>query len=64
MASYTVEWMREGKAVKRAEVQAGSDVEAAKTRGQVKDGLGREPISGEWIRVTHFASGRTSWFSC
>jgi hypothetical protein len=33
MGSYTVELMRNGKAVKRADVKAGSDVEAAKTWG-------------------------------
>ncbi|KRB22667.1 hypothetical protein ASE05_15900 [Mesorhizobium sp. Root172] len=58
---YTVEMMRDGKAIRHAEVQASSDAEAAKTFGPVKDGLGREPMSGEWIRVTQ-AGVRTSWF--
>lgn len=38
---FTVEMMRDGKAVQRAEVQAGSDVEAAKVGGPVKVPLGR-----------------------
>lgn len=58
---FTVEMMRDGKAVQRAEVQAGSDVEAAKVWGAVKVPLGREPTKGKWLRVTHQASGRTSW---
>lgn len=61
MGSYSVEMMRDGKAVKRAEVQSGSDAEAAAIWGPVKDGLGREPTSGEWIRVTQ-AGVRSSWF--
>jgi hypothetical protein len=60
--NFTVEMTRDGKAVKRTEVQAGSDVEAAKAWGPVKAGLGREPPGGDFIRVTHQASGRTSWF--
>lgn len=63
MGKFTVETMRDGHAVKRTEVQAGSDVEAAKTRGPVTVPLGREPETGEWIRVTHDQSGRTSWFA-
>ncbi|RVD64097.1 hypothetical protein [Mesorhizobium sp. M7A.F.Ca.ET.027.03.2.1] len=63
MANFTVEMMRDGRAVKRAEVQAGSDVEAAKVWGQVKVPLGREAETGEWVRVTHLTSGRTSWFA-
>ncbi|TPN79955.1 hypothetical protein [Mesorhizobium sp. B1-1-2] len=59
---YTVERMRGGKAVARTDVQAGSMDEAAETLGPVKDGLGREPETGEWIRVTEFVSGRTNWF--
>jgi hypothetical protein len=59
---FTVELMRDGRAVKRADVSAGSDVEAAKAWGPVKAGLGREPPRGDFIRVTHQASGRTSWF--
>lgn len=59
---FQVELISDGRAVRRTEVQAGSDVEAAKTWGPVKDGLGREPTSGEVVRVTHIASGRTSWF--
>lgn len=61
MGNFSVELIRDGRAVKRTEVQASSDVEAAKTWGPVKDGLGREP-AGEFVRVTHIASGRTSWF--
>jgi hypothetical protein len=59
---FLVEWMRDGRAIKRAQVSAGSDAESAKVWGQVKAGLGREPIGGDFIRVTHQASGRTSWF--
>lgn len=59
--NYAVELMRDGKAVKRAEVQ-GSELDAAKTWGPVTAPNGSEPIKGEWIRVTHLASGRTSWF--
>ncbi|MER8615954.1 hypothetical protein NKG99_03735 [Mesorhizobium sp. M1409] len=61
MGIYTVELMKNGKAVKRTEAQ-GSDVEAAKVWGPVRIPLGPEPPEGEWIRVTHLASGRTSWF--
>lgn len=59
---FTVEFMRDGRAIRRAEIQAGSDAEAAKFWGPVKDGLGREPKDIDFIRVTHLASGRTSWF--
>ncbi|TPJ76892.1 hypothetical protein FJ422_29740 [Mesorhizobium sp. B2-6-3] len=59
---YTVETMRDGKAETRTDVQAGSMNEAAEMLGPVKAGLGREPTSGEWIRVTEFVSGRTNWF--
>ncbi|TPN26638.1 hypothetical protein FKO01_25530 [Mesorhizobium sp. B2-3-3] len=62
MGNFKVEQMRDGVAVKRTDVQAGSDVEAAKTWGPVEAPLGREPIAGQWIRVTYVASGRTSWF--
>lgn len=55
MGNFKVEIMRDGKAVRRADVQGGSDVYAAKTSGPVKNGLGREPETGEWIRITHFA---------
>lgn len=55
MVNYTVEMMRDGKAVRRVEVQ-GSEAEAAKVWGPVTDGLGREPETGLWIRVTHIAS--------
>lgn len=61
MANYRIELMRDGKVVKRAEIQ-GSEADAAKIWGPVKDGLGREPTAGEFVRVTHVASGRTSWF--
>ena len=59
---YTVELFRDAKVAKSLPVSAGSDAEAAATFGPVKDGLGREPKTGDWIRVTHDASGRTSWF--
>ncbi|TPL06702.1 hypothetical protein [Mesorhizobium sp. B2-4-11] len=59
---YTVETMHDGKAVTRQDVQAGSMAEAAESLGPVKAGLGLEPTSGEWIRVTHYVSGRTNWF--
>ncbi|MER9937402.1 hypothetical protein [Mesorhizobium sp. M0088] len=61
--NFSAEKISDGRVVKRAEVQAGSDVEAAKVWGPVTIPLGPEPIEGEWIRVTHLASGRTSWFS-
>jgi hypothetical protein len=60
MGSYTVEAVRDGKAIRRTEVQAGSDVEAANVWGPVKVPTGREPTSGEWLRVTQVS--RTSWF--
>jgi len=63
MGSYTVELIRDGKTVRRAELHSGSMAEAAKTWGPLKDGLGREPTNQDFIRVTHFASGRTSWFN-
>ncbi|MBZ9719090.1 hypothetical protein LB519_14675 [Mesorhizobium sp. AD1-1] len=59
---FTVETMRDGKALKRAEVQAETFDEAAATVGPFTAGSGREPASGEWIRVTQFVSGRTNWF--
>ena len=62
MGNFKVETMRDGAAVARAEVQAGSDVEAAKSVGPVTIPSGREPAAGEWVRVTHISSGRTSWF--
>jgi hypothetical protein len=62
MGNFKVEMMRDDVAMERVEVQAGSDVEAAKTSGPVTIPLGREPTAGEWLRVTHLASGRTSWF--
>lgn len=62
MGNFKIEMMRDGVAVKRVEVQAGSDVDAAKTLGTVTIPRGREPTAGEWLRVTHLASGRTSWF--
>lgn len=62
MGNFKVEMMSDGKPVRRTEVQASSDVEAAKVWGPVKIPLGREKMAGEWIRVTHLASGRTSWF--
>jgi hypothetical protein len=58
---FQVELIRDGKVLKRAEAQ-GSDAEAAKAWGPVKAGLGREPSGVDFIRVTHQASGRTSWF--
>jgi len=62
MSNFSVELIRAGRAAKRAEVKAERFEEAAKTWGPVNDGLGREPEAGDFIRVTHFASGRTSWF--
>jgi hypothetical protein len=61
MMNYKVEYLRDGKVVKRAEAQ-GSEFEAAKVWGPVTAPNGPEPTKGEWIRVTHLASGRTSWF--
>ncbi len=58
---FSVELMRDGITLKRTEAQ-GSETEAAKVWGPVTAPNGREPTKGEWIRVTHFASGRTSWF--
>ncbi|RUU15493.1 hypothetical protein EOD10_11765 [Mesorhizobium sp. M7A.T.Ca.TU.009.01.3.2] len=58
---FKVEQMRDGITLKRTEAQ-GSDLEAAKVWGPVTAPNGREPVEGEWIRVTHLASGRTSWF--
>jgi hypothetical protein len=60
MGSFTVELLRDGKAIRRTEVQAGSDVEAANAWGPVKIPTGREPTSGQWVRVTQVV--RTSWF--
>ncbi|TPM37070.1 hypothetical protein FJ964_30460 [Mesorhizobium sp. B2-3-2] len=59
---FTVEMLRDGAALKRVDLSAGSDVEAAEVWGPVNIPRGREPASGEWIRVTQFESGRTSWF--
>ncbi|TPM41532.1 hypothetical protein [Mesorhizobium sp. B2-3-4] len=59
---FTIETMRDGVALTLTDVQAESFDEAAATLGPVTDGLGREPKSGEWIRVTQFVSGRTNWF--
>ena len=59
---YTVELFRDARLAKRVPVSADGDAEAAATFGPVKDGLGPEPKTGDWIRVTHDASGRTSWF--
>ncbi|TIT00158.1 MAG: hypothetical protein E5W88_01800 [Mesorhizobium sp.] len=59
---FTVETMRDGVAVKRTDVQAETFDEAAGTLEPVTAGLGREPTSGEWIRVTQFVSGRSNWF--
>ncbi|RUU81292.1 hypothetical protein EOC06_08790 [Mesorhizobium sp. M7A.F.Ca.MR.362.00.0.0] len=58
---FKVEQMRDGITLKRTEAQ-GSDLEAAQIWGPVTAPNGKEPIEGEWIRVTHLASGRTSWF--
>jgi predicted NUDIX family NTP pyrophosphohydrolase len=60
MGRYEVEMMRDGKTIRRAEVRAGSDVEAANVWGSVIVPTGREPTSGEWLRVTQVS--RTSWF--
>lgn len=62
MGNFKVETMRDGVAVQREEVQAGSDLAAAKGVGAVTVPLGPEPKAGNWVRVTHIASGRTSWF--
>ncbi|RUW98535.1 MAG: hypothetical protein EOS71_00620 [Mesorhizobium sp.] len=59
---FTVETMRDGVAVKRTDVQVETFDEAAATLGPVTAGLGRDPTSGEWIRVTQFVSGRSNWF--
>ncbi|TPN03798.1 hypothetical protein FJ973_29585 [Mesorhizobium sp. B2-1-3] len=59
---FSVEQMRDGTALKRVDLSAASDVEAAKAWGPVIVPQGREPTSGEWIRVTQYESGRTSWF--
>lgn len=60
MGSYTVERVQDGKVISRIEVNAGSDVEAARMAGPVKIPTGREPTSGQWLRVTQVV--RTSWF--
>jgi hypothetical protein len=60
--NYTVELMRDGKVVTRVDLDASNEVEAAKIWGPVFIPFGQEPETGEWIRVTHLASGRTSWF--
>ncbi len=44
--NFKVETMRDGATVARAEVQAGSDVEAAKSVGPVTSPSGREPSIG------------------
>ncbi|MBZ9857478.1 hypothetical protein LB566_27200 [Mesorhizobium sp. CA13] len=59
---FTVELMRDGKAVQRAEVQADNAVEAAKTWGAVTIPFAEEPQFGEWIRVTHPDGITTTWF--
>jgi hypothetical protein len=61
---FIVETMRDGVALKRADVQAETFEEsvATATAVPIEAGLGREPASGEWIRVTQFVSGRTNWF--
>lgn len=59
---FTVETMRDGVAVKRTEVDAATFDEAAAAVQPVAAGLGREPRSGEWIKVTQYVSGRTNWF--
>ncbi len=61
MRNFTVELIRDGGAVKRAEVQAENAVEAAKMWGPVTIPFGDEPDIGEWIRVTH-PNGTTNWF--
>ncbi|BCG86636.1 MULTISPECIES: hypothetical protein [unclassified Mesorhizobium] len=59
---FTVELIRDGKAVERAEVQADDVVAAAKTWGLVTIPFGDEPDIGEWIRVTHADGSTMSWF--
>ncbi|MGY3330136.1 hypothetical protein ACVILI_003153 [Mesorhizobium sp. USDA 4775] len=61
MPSFTVELVRDGKAMNSAGVQAENAVEAAKTWGPVTIPFGDEPDMGEWIRVTH-PDGTTNWF--
>lgn len=58
---FAVEMVKDGITLKRTEAQ-GSETEAAKVWGPVTIPFGPEPKTGEWIRVTHLASGRTSWF--
>lgn len=62
MEVYKVEWIRDGTAVQRAEVQADNAVEAAKTWGAVTIPFAEEPQFGEWIRVTHPDGCTTTWF--
>jgi D-serine deaminase-like pyridoxal phosphate-dependent protein len=62
MGDYTVELIRDGKAVERAEVQADDVVAAAKTWGPVTIPFGAEPDIGQWIRVTHPDGCTTTWF--
>ncbi|RNJ41427.1 hypothetical protein B5V01_20985 [Mesorhizobium erdmanii] len=62
MLTFTVELIRDGKAVKRAECQAVNAVEAAKTWGPVTIPYGEEPEIGEWVRVRHPNGSTTNWF--
>ncbi|BCG83834.1 hypothetical protein [Mesorhizobium sp. 113-3-3] len=62
MQRFTVELVRDGKAVKRAAITAENVVEAAKIWGSVTIPFGDEPDMGEWIRVTHPDDSTTAWF--
>lgn len=62
MGKFYVDQILDGTALKRSVVEARSDLDAAKTAGSVTAPLGREPTVGLWVRVTHAASGWTSWF--
>jgi hypothetical protein len=62
MGDYTVELIRDGKALQRAEVVGENVVEAATIWGPITIPFGEEPDTGEWIRVTHPDGCTTTWF--
>ncbi|RUX26458.1 hypothetical protein EOA13_23415 [Mesorhizobium sp. M7A.F.Ca.US.011.01.1.1] len=62
MQSFTVELIRDGRVVERAEIQAENVVEAAKMWGPVTIPYAEEPDIGGWIRVTHPDGNTTTWF--
>lgn len=62
MQTFAVELIRDGKTVKRAEVQAENAVVAGETWGPVTIPYREEPDIGEWIRVTHPDGNTTNWF--